>query len=85
MVPPGSGDAVVTASAALMVKAKDCDTMALAVSVTLTVKLAVVALVGVPEMTPVDEFSESPVGRDPDVRVHETYGVVPPLATRVVL
>jgi hypothetical protein len=50
-------------------------------SVTVAVKLNVPLAVGVPEIRPVDEASERPAGRLPDVIDHE-YGVVPPLADR---
>ena len=53
-------------------------------SVTCTVKLLVPKTVGVPEITPVLLFKPSPLGSVPDVIDH-VYGVVPPLATRVVL
>jgi hypothetical protein len=36
-----------------------------ALSVTRTVKVNIPAAVGVPEIAPVDEFSESPLGREP--------------------
>jgi len=56
-------------------------------SVTLAVKLAVVAVgtagaVGVPEMAPVAVLRLKPAGRAP-VASAQVYGVVPPLAARV--
>ena len=45
-------------------------------SCTLTVKLEVPAVVGVPVIDP--ELSESPAGRDPD-EMDQVYGVVPPV------
>ena len=38
--------------------------------------------VGVPEITPVDEFKDSPAGRDRPLTPH-VYGVVPPVACSV--
>jgi hypothetical protein len=40
------------------------------------------AVVGVPEMTPLDEFSVRPAGRDPGVAVHVS-GAETPTAARV--
>jgi hypothetical protein len=51
-------------------------------SVTLTVKLYVAAVVGVPEMTPVDALSDNPGGRAP-ADIDHVYGSVPPIAPRV--
>ena len=53
-------------------------------SVTCTVKFVVPVPVGVPEMTPELETSESPAGRVPE-ETDQVYGVVPPMAARVVL
>jgi len=50
----------------LIVIDKACVTVPPAVSVSLTVKLYVPALVGVPEIVPFDELSDRPVGREPD-------------------
>jgi hypothetical protein len=69
--------------AALIVKEKDLNAVALAVSFTVIPIDVATALVGVPEMTPVPDASDNPAGIVPDVTVHETYGVVPPLAARV--
>jgi len=82
-VPAGRGDVVEITSAGLIVKLKALDTTAKAASVTVTVKLAVVALVGVPEMTPVAAASNSPAGKEPAV-TDQVKGVVPPITARVV-
>ena len=50
---------------------------------TCTVKLLVPVPVGVPDMTPVEAFRESPVGSVPTVTVHDPYGGVPPAAVSV--
>ena len=47
-------------------------------SVTLTVKLEVPALVGAPEIAPLEDRLK-PAGRDPEATTH-VYGAVPPLA-----
>jgi hypothetical protein len=47
-----------------------------------TVKFDGPAVVGVPEITPVELFKDSPAGRLPVVTAHE-YGVTPPVAARV--
>ena len=52
-------------------------------SCTCTVKLNVPATVGVPDITPVEELINIPVGRKPDPILH-VYGRVPPLAVIVV-
>jgi hypothetical protein len=51
-------------------------------SVTLTVKFEVPAVVGVPEIVPVELPRDSPAGRLPD-RTDHVYGVVPPVAASV--
>jgi hypothetical protein len=53
-------------------------------SVTVTVKFVVPVKfpLGVPEITPVPEFSERPAGRLPVVIAH-VYGVMPPAAASV--
>jgi hypothetical protein len=51
-------------------------------SATRAVKLAVPAVVGVPETTPVDAFRLRPEGREPALML-QAYGVLPPVATRV--
>ena len=52
-------------------------------SVTLTVNEAVPAVVGVPEITPVEVTRLNPAGSEPALRL-QLYGVVPPLACSVV-
>jgi hypothetical protein len=54
----------------------------LALSVTITVKLKVPAVVGVPEIIPVDVPSVRPFGRAPAV-IDQVYGSKPPVAVRV--
>jgi hypothetical protein len=53
-------------------------------SITLTVKLNVPAVVGVPEITPVDAAKLNPAGSIPALTL-QLYGVVPPLACNVVV
>ena len=48
-------------------------------STTFTVKPKVPVFVGVPEMFPVDELSERPLGSDPDM-IENVYPGVPPVA-----
>ncbi len=48
-------------------------------SVTFAVKLYVPVAVGVPEINPVDDASESPVGKEPELTDH-VYGSVPEVA-----
>jgi hypothetical protein len=50
-----------------------------AASVTFTVNETVPAVVGVPEITPVDATRLNPAGNVPALTV-QVYGVVPPLA-----
>ena len=50
-------------------------------SVTRAVKLAVPAVVGVPDITPPEE-SDNPAGSDPEASA-QLYGVVPPVAASV--
>ena len=45
-------------------------------------KLNVPAVVGVPEMTPVEELSVNPLGKLPEV-IDQVYVPVPPVAWRV--
>ncbi len=54
----------------------------LAASVTRTVNLKAPAVVGVPEITPVDPCKDSPAGKVPEVRAQE-YGEVPPVTVSV--
>ena len=51
-------------------------------SVTFTVNDEVPDAVGVPEIAPVEAFSDRPAGSEPLLTLHE-YGVVPPLACSV--
>jgi hypothetical protein len=51
-------------------------------SVTVTPKLVLPVLVGVPEITPVEASRLSPAGREPEVIAQE-YGVMPPVAWSV--
>jgi hypothetical protein len=51
-------------------------------SVTLTAKLKVPDVVGVPEIVPLDVPSVKPAGSAPELMLHE-YGIVPPAAARV--
>ena len=51
-------------------------------SVTWAVKLEVPVAVGVPLITPVEEFKDRPAGRLPTVTAH-VNGEVPPLTERV--
>jgi hypothetical protein len=56
--------------------------MAPCASVTVTPKLVLPAVVGVPEITPVEASRLSPAGREPEVIAQE-YGVMPPVAWSV--
>jgi hypothetical protein len=51
-------------------------------SVTLTVKFEVPAVVGVPLITPVEELSKRPAGKEP-VRILHARGNTPPEAVMV--
>ena len=51
-------------------------------SVTVMVNEYVLAVVGVPEITPVDAANDKPVGSEPAVIVY-VYGATPPLAVTV--
>ena len=73
---------MVIESAGYIVIARAWSTYALFASVTLTVKLLVPAIVGVPLITPVDVLRLNPAGRLP-VAILQTYGVLPPAATSV--
>ena len=53
-----------------------------AASVTCTVNDVVAAVVGVPEITPVDATRLNPAGNEPEL-IDQVYGVVPPLACSV--
>jgi len=84
-VPPGS-DVVVTeggCGAAATVMLNAFVAVLFSESLTCTVNEAVPAVVGVPEMTPVDAARLSPAGKAPALTL-QLYGVVPPLAWIVV-
>lgn len=66
-MPLASGEVVVIVSVGFIVNANALDCVAEAASVTVTVKLAVPAAVGVPEIAPVEALSVRPAGRDPPV------------------
>ena len=55
---------------------------ALSVTPIVNEKRLLATLVGVPLITPLDEFSVNPAGNDPDFTDH-VYGGLPPLAARV--
>ena len=84
-VPPGSAVVVTVggcaAAATAMLKA--FVPVLFAASVTCTVNDAVAAVVGVPEITPVDATRLNPAGNEPEL-IDQVYGVVPPLACKVV-
>jgi hypothetical protein len=61
---------------------KDFVAVLLAASLTCTVNDAVAAVVGMPEITPVDATRLSPAGNEPELIDH-VYGVVPPFACNV--
>jgi hypothetical protein len=62
---------------------KDFVAVLLAASLTCTVNDAVAAVVGMPEITPVDATRLSPAGRLPALTL-QLYGAFPPLACNVV-
>ena len=64
-----------------MVNDNSCVAMPLVVSFTLTVKLVLTMLVGVPEITPL-LANDNPGGNPPEVFV-QIYGVCPPDAINV--
>jgi hypothetical protein len=47
------------------------------------VKAALAVALGVPEISPEEEFNDSGAGKDPLVIAHETYGGTPPAAANV--
>jgi hypothetical protein len=84
-ITPAGSDAVVTDKAGFTTMLR----LAVAVlavgvseSVTVTVKLEVPAVVGVPDITPVEALRIRPAGKLPVVTAHE-YGVMPPVACKV--
>jgi hypothetical protein len=73
------------ATATLSVRDSDCTAVCgvgMVESVTLTAKLKVPDVVGVPEIVPLDTPSAKPAGSAPEAILHE-YGVVPPAAAKV--
>lgn len=54
-----------------------------ALSFTVTLKFVLPGVVGVPEITPVELFIDSPAGSEPLVTVQLEYGGTPPVAARV--
>ena len=85
VVPPGS-DTVVTVggwAAAATAILNAFVPLLFAASVTCTVNDTVPAVVGVPEITPVDAAKLKPAGSDPALTL-QLYGAVPPLACSVV-
>ena len=84
-VPPGS-DVVVTVGGCAAAATAILNTFVpvlFAASVTRTVNDTVPAVVGVPEITPVDAAKLNPAGSAPALTL-QLYGVVPPLACSVV-
>src|SRR5439155_17289697 len=83
-VPAGSGDAVVITSGGgaggLIVIDSDFDTVCEALSLTWTLKVAVVAAVGVPLITPAD--SDKPAGKVAGA-TDQVYGGEPTVAVKV--
>ena len=79
---PGNSELVVIHSAELIVKANALDAVALALSVTCTVKLLVPDALGVPLNTPAP-LRVKPAGREPEITVQEVYGGVPLIAESV--
>ena len=84
-VPPGSDVVVIVGGCAAAATAMLNAFVAVlfAASVTCTVNDTVPAVVGVPEITPVDEARLNPAGKAPAL-IDQLYGVVPPLACSVV-
>ena len=81
-VPPGSDVVVTIGGCAATVILKALVPVLFAASFTCIVNDAVPAVVGVPEMTPVDATRLSPAGSVPALTV-QLYGAVPPLACSV--
>ena len=78
MVTVGRDDA-----AAMLIERLPLVAVFAALSVTLTVKLEVPALVGVPEIAPL-EVRFRPAGREPEATT-QVYGAVPPLTATAAL
>jgi hypothetical protein len=70
------------AGAGLTVMDRDCDAVAVVQQATCTVKLAVPVVMGAPVKAPVEELSEMPAGRAPEV-IDQVLGVVPPVEAMV--
>jgi hypothetical protein len=83
-MPAGSGDVDVIVSFATIMMLRFAVAVLLSASVTFTVKLELPAVVGVPDITPVLEFSDNPAGNVPLLMLH-VYGVTPPVAASVVV
>lgn len=64
-------------------KPKTTSRVSAAESVTLTVKLVLIAPLVVPLMTPVEALMLSPAGKEP-LAIDQVYGAVPPVALNVV-
>lgn len=77
-----NGSGVVSTPAAAIVMDKDCEAVLELASLTVTVKVDVAAVVGVPEITPVAPAKVKPAGRVPTVTA-QVYGEVPPVAASV--
>ena len=67
-----------------MASVEDCVSAGVEESLTSKVIVALVAALGIPEITPVALASDNPVGRVPLV-IDQLYGAVPPLAASVAL
>jgi hypothetical protein len=73
------------AGAIVSVRLAVCESAGLLESVTLSMSgVPATVTVGVPVSAPVDAFRDSPVGSVPLV-MDQMYGVLPPIAARVVL
>ena len=83
VVPPGSDVVMTIGGGAATVMLKVLVPVLLAASFTCTVNDTVPAVVGVPEITPVDATKFNPAGNVPALTL-QLYGVVPPLACSVV-
>ena len=83
VVPPGSDVVVTNGGCAATAMLNAFVPVLFAASVTCTVNDTVPAVVGVPEITPVDATRLNPAGSVPALTL-QLYGVVPPLACSVV-
>ena len=68
--------------AGLVITVKDCEEFMPLASVTCTVNVADPAVVGVPDIRPVEVLSDNPAGREPEVTV-QLSGASPPTALTV--